>query len=99
MKKNQNNEELQSRREFFKNAAKGAMPIIGAIVLAGAPQIIKAAESAPMGCNTGCYGSCYTGCMTTCLGGCNTSCNGMCMNNCYITCSGSCRGACGHSSY
>lgn len=27
MKKNGKNEELQSRREFFKRAAKGALPI------------------------------------------------------------------------
>ena len=33
MKKNGKNEELQSRREFFKKAAKGALPIFGAIVL------------------------------------------------------------------
>ena len=28
MKKNGKNEELQSRREFFKRAAKGALPIL-----------------------------------------------------------------------
>ena len=37
MKKNERNEELQSRREFFKKAAKGALPILGAMVLANAP--------------------------------------------------------------
>ena len=50
MKKNEKNEELQSRREFFKKAAKGALPILGAIVLANAPAVINAAENAPMGC-------------------------------------------------
>ena len=49
MKKNEKNEELQSRREFFKKAAKGALPILGAIVLANAPAVINAAENAPMG--------------------------------------------------
>lgn len=34
MEKNKNNEELQSRREFFKKAAKSALPILGAVVLA-----------------------------------------------------------------
>lgn len=29
MKKNEKNEELQSRREFFKKAAKSALPILG----------------------------------------------------------------------
>lgn len=43
MKKNEKNEELQSRREFFKKAAKGALPILGAIVLANAPAVINAA--------------------------------------------------------
>ena len=41
MKKNEKNEELQSRREFFKKAAKGALPILGAIALAGAPGVVK----------------------------------------------------------
>lgn len=31
--KKQQNEELQSRREFFKKAAKGALPILGSIVI------------------------------------------------------------------
>ena len=44
MKKNVKNEELQSRRDFFKKAAKGALPILGAIVLAGSPGILKAAS-------------------------------------------------------
>lgn len=36
MEKNKN-EELQSRRDFFKKAAKGVLPILGAVVLSGAP--------------------------------------------------------------
>lgn len=51
MKKNKKNEELQSRRAFFKKAAKGALPILAAAVLAGAPSILKAAENTPSGCN------------------------------------------------
>ena len=40
MKKNGKNEELQSRREFFKRAAKGALPILaGAALLSSPPQI------------------------------------------------------------
>ena len=56
MEKRKKNEELQSRREFFKKAAKSALPILGAIVLAGAPLISKAEQ--PMGCNYGCSGAC-----------------------------------------
>ena len=77
--KKQQNEELQSRREFFKKAAKGALPILGAIVLANAPVIAQAAESTPNGC-MGCQGTC----MATCKGSCaNSSCKGTCYGSCY----------------
>ena len=80
------NEELQSRRQFFKNAAKGALPILGAIVLANVPGIVNAAEESPMGC--GKY---------TCSVGCKNSCKG-CQYSCEGTCSNSCRGGCYRSS-
>lgn len=87
MKKNLKNEELQSRREFFKKAAKGALPILGAIVLAGAPSIMSAAES---GCNC-------TSCTASCSGGC-TGCSGGCQGTCTTTCSYGCKGTCKGSS-
>ena len=69
MDKKKRNEEIQSRREFFKNAAKGALPILGAVLLANAPVIARAADSeAPMGCTGTCTGACYgscKGCSTT----------------------------------
>ena len=56
MKNKKNNEELQSRRQFFKQAAKGALPIIAAAVMASAPAVVKAANT-PMGCySCCCYG-------------------------------------------
>lgn len=79
MKQTKKNEELQSRREFFKKAAKGALPILGAIVFAGAPGILNAAESAPNGCSR--YG----------CGVCTSSCSGACKGGCYTTCSGGCK--------
>ena len=92
-------EELQSRRDFFKNAAKMALPIVGAIVLSHAPIVSKAAEEIPMGCK-GCSGSCeYTcsgSCKNACLG-CKYACEGSCKNaclGCKHTCEGSCRNAC-----
>ena len=107
MKKNGKNEELQSRREFFKKAAKGALPILGAIVLANAPAIACAAEEAPMGCNYSCYGSCSghctgscTGCGGLCQVGCQSSCKGSCDRLCMGTCSSTCHGSCsGRSKY
>lgn len=98
MEKKNQNEELQSRREFFKKAAKGALPILGAVVLAGNPLLTKAAEEAPMGCRTTCSGTCrgnchYT-CSGTCRGNCLTTCTGTCEGNCKFTCSGSCKNTC-----
>lgn len=74
MEKKNKNEEIQSRREFFKKAAKGALPILGAVILANAPVIARATDSgAPMGCTGTCYGRCdgsCKGCRYTCSGGC-----------------------------
>ena len=91
MEKTNKNEELQSRREFFKRAAKGALPILAAVALAGAPSIIRSAEEAPMGCKTSactysclysCNDSCKTGCLRTCQG-CKGTCNIHCTNSNY----------------
>lgn len=91
-KKGMNQEELQSRRDFFKKAAKGALPILGAIVLAGMPNVVKAAET-PMGCSEyTCSGGCKNGCE-----GCRYTCSGTCKNGCEgcrNTCSGTCKNGC-----
>lgn len=94
-----NNEELQSRREFFKKAAKGALPILGAIMLANAPNIVRAIESKkPMGCNYACEGGCLencaVGCKEGCLGSCKGTCHGSCANGCYRTCQAACYNTC-----
>ncbi|MBQ6203832.1 MAG: Cys-Xaa-Xaa-Xaa repeat radical SAM target protein [Prevotella sp.] len=84
MHNNKKNEELQSRREFFKKAAKGALPILGAIVLAGAPGILNATEAQSTSCtscSTHCGTSCWRdGCSSTCSGGCKGGCRGTCQN-------------------
>ena len=36
------NKEVQSRRDFFKKVAKGALPILGAVVLSSVPVLAKA---------------------------------------------------------
>lgn len=78
MHNNKKNEELQSRREFFKKAAKGALPILGAIVLANVPNALSAAG----GCTcASCVGGCGTACFQACANGCTTS-----------SCKGGCRG-------
>lgn len=93
--KSNKNEELKSRRDFFKKAAKSALPILGAVVLASSPLVSKAAETA-MGCSTStCYGSCYYSCQNTCKG----DCTGSCYRTCRGTCSGDCFQACRSSAY
>lgn len=86
--KKSNNEELQSRRQFFKNVAKGALPILGAIALANLPLVSKATE--PMGCTGTCTGACYGSCR-----GCSTTCTGTCSHGCR-GCSTTCTGGCSH---
>lgn len=83
MEKKEQKEELQSRREFFKKAAKGALPILGAIVLANAPVIGNACEAA-----TSCHGSCIAACMNGCTTSCHWTCKGTCKTWCSTHCSG-----------
>ncbi len=87
-------DELQSRRQFFKKAAKGALPILGAIALANMPIIAKAAqsESGYCTCAGNCSGACSGSCVSTCRATCGNSCKGTCSYTCDHGCSGSCNG-------
>ena len=92
--KSNKNEELKSRRDFFKKAAKSALPILGAVVLSTTPIISKASETA-----TGCKGDCISLCAVGCNGSCKGSCEQSCSGNCYNTCHGSCSGGCARQAY
>ena len=106
MEKNKN-EELQSRREFFKRAAKGALPILAAVAIASTPTIIRATEKTPMGCDY-CVNTCSSSCLNTCTGcymqchsqclGCTGTCDASCSGSCKNSCSGSCKDSCSGSS-
>lgn len=86
--------ELQSRREFFKSAAKAALPVIGAIVLSGIPNsFMQAAEET--GCDWGCQGSCWSACQSSCRGYCSSGCTGSCTGGCKATCSNGCNASSG----
>lgn len=93
MEQKEKNEEIQSRREFFKNAVKTALPILGAIVLASNPVVAKAADE-----TLDCNGSCSWGCGRVCSTGCSNSCSGSCSGGCKGGCSSSCKGTCAYSS-
>ena len=89
MEKKMNNEELQSRREFFKKAARKTLPIIGAVALMNSPALARAVNFNSTGCNTGCSG----GCRTLCEEGCSHDCNNTCKGSCDTRCNDSCKGS------
>jgi hypothetical protein len=95
MENNKNNE-TQNRREFFKEAAKKALPIIGAVALFSNPVIAKAVESkvdyecSCSGCTSGCYTTCHGSCKGGCIG-CKHTCHGSCVDGC-IGCKNTCHG-------
>lgn len=88
MDNNKKNEELQSRREFFKSAAKAALPVIGAVILSNVPSQLFAAgphygsKNCGTTCKNGCVGSCWEECNSTCSGTCNTTCYSGCYRGC-----------------
>lgn len=82
--KSKKNEELKSRRDFFKKAAKSALPILGAIVLTSSP-LISSASNVANGCSRYGCGVCTGGCSGACKGGCYTTCTGGCK---YYACKG-----------
>ena len=90
---NKEKNETQSRRDFFKEAARRALPILGAVALMSNPLVVKAIENE----SNDCSGSCYNSCLGTCNTECVTTCRGVCYHSCNTTCTGSCKDTCtGH---
>ena len=85
MKQTKKNEELQSRREFFKSAAKGALPILALTVLG--PAIFSSCEKDDDD-DKSCRGGCADTCISTCDVDCGSSCHDFCANGCSGGCSG-----------
>ena len=81
MENNKNNE-TQNRREFFKEAAKKALPLF-AVALIG-PSILSSCKK-------------VTDCGSSCSGSCKSSCRGDCYSTCSGSCDDSCSGTCGYS--
>ena len=86
MKKNEKNEELQSRREFFKSAAKGALPILAFTVLG--PTFLSSCKKDDNKDSSGCGSSCRGGCDSSCSGSCDEDCTDVCAYGCSGTCEG-----------
>ncbi len=89
--KKERKEEIQSRREFFKKAVKGALPILGAIVLSNVPMSSNALQNESMNCNYNCTAWCADNCSGGCKGECTTACARTCSGYCNSSCSGTCR--------
>lgn len=78
MEEKNKREEIQSRREFFKKAAKAALPVVGAAILSNFPYFARATDS-----NNGYYcRSCESDCTNGCAGGCRRSCDTSCALGC-----------------
>lgn len=93
-----------SRREFFKRAAKGILPIVG--LMAFGPSLLSSCDTEDPeeeyggGSSSGgrCGGSCSARCMSTCKFNAVSSpsysvCKGTCKGTCYQTCKGTCMGS------
>lgn len=90
------NDELHSRREFFKKAAKQALPVFGFMMLGGSFTACSdpkddvldefEEEEDPGGGNT------CTGCGSTCTSGCKGTSKSTTCTGCGSTCSSGCKG-------
>ncbi len=94
----QDNNNLQSRRQFFKKAAKGILPILGAIALFNVPFGLMAQEQTKHGgCKTSCSANCSYHCSYHCSYQCVVTCSTMCGNNCGGGCKMTCKYVCAKS--
>lgn len=83
--KNNKNEEFQTRREFLKKTAKGALPILGISLFGSA--LLEACEKENNTSRSSTYDSRRCSCSSTCSGSCDDSCSGNCDG-----CTGGCDG-------
>lgn len=102
MKQNKNNKEQEdiiSRRQFFKKAAGYALPILA---MGLAPSFLSSCEideelpGDNLGCDS-CKNNCSETCKGGCIGQCSSSCYGTCSNTCSTTCKGGCSGSCSNT--
>lgn len=77
---NKKMEELQSRREFFKEAAKSALPVLGVAVFGTSLLTSCSERNTPSGCGKSCSGSCEGDCAGDCDDGCWTACISACVH-------------------
>lgn len=99
MKDKKTNEELHSRREFFKKAAKQALPILAigfglsSCGEGGFDEMLEKWNESPEGGSAGTTDG-PTGQCSDCSGKCSTSCTGGCKSSCGTECSVNCKNSC-----
>ena len=84
MEKKKQNEELQSRREFFKGAARQALPLLGLSIVGSI--FLTACEKDDYGERNGCGKSCSGSCDGDCADACTATCGHSCLTYCEGTC-------------
>ena len=103
--RNNGNEELQTRREFFKKTAKSVLPIMGVVAFGpayltscggdGENGVISDGGDSDGGCSA-CTGLCTISCGNACKANAwwePASCPGTCKNACFDKCNTSCIGS------
>lgn len=92
----ESNENIVSRRSFFRSTIKSVLPILTLLVL---PSWVHAKKLSytPSTCHGTCTGTCTRTCTGTCMGLCAVTCGGACNATCLHSCRGSCRGSCSGS--
>lgn len=80
---NGENKDLQGRRDFFKEAAKKALPLF-AVALIGSSFLSSCSKVT--GCGNSCSGSCDKSCSGDCEGGCSGDCDNSCHDACMYGC-------------
>ena len=97
MQKGKKDQELQSRREFFRRVSTKTLPILGAVVLGPAISLTTLTSCGCDECSAMCMDNCEGGCVASCQGSAKTdscsSCASSCSNTCSNTCSNSAAGA------
>lgn len=87
MKKQKQYDDIQTRREFFKNASKKVLPLFAVSIIGSSlfTSCVDDLYGGSMGCG-GCGNTCSGSCKTDCSGNCDAGCKGDCYTGCTDAC-------------
>lgn len=91
---------IQNRRQFFKEAAKSAIPVLFSLTII--PTFVSCNKDKSIedsfSCDGTCNAECSSTCTTSCTGACSKDCSAECGNSCKNGCLGTCKSGCSGSS-